>query len=178
MQQTQEALDHAYAFISRIPLESDDTLLAQQRIAQLHATDHLIRLRQRLLELNQLAIDLNTPQYATALAHHQRLLALAGPLLLLAAPEGPNTISPDSDTIMADMNEEAEALQAQAKHMRQTLLQGSSHHHTAVAEVLKTTDTVRWLDRTGHHIVRICHYLHQARRFIQSKSSKSPAVNP
>ena len=178
LQQTQEALDHAYAFISRIPLESDDTLLAQQRIAQLHATDHLIRLRQRLLELNQLAIDLNTPQYTAALAHHQRLLALAGPLLLLAAPEGPNTTSPDSDTIMDDMNDEADALQAQAKHMRRTLLQGTNHHHTAVAEVLKTTDTLRWLDRTGHHIARICHYLYQARRIIQSKSSKSSAVKP
>jgi phosphate:Na+ symporter len=62
--------------------------------------------------------------------------------------------------------------------MRQALLQSSSHHHTAAAAVLKTTDTVRWLDRTGHHIARICHYLHQARQFIQSKSSESPAVNP
>jgi|TARA_R110000851_G_scaffold333421_1_gene512906 phosphate:Na+ symporter len=178
LQQSQVALDRAYAFISRIPLESDNDNLAQQRIAQLHATDHLIRLRQRLLELNQLGLDLKNPQYATAIAHHKHLLSLASPLLLFAAPENRNVNSPDPDATMLGIQVEADALHAQSKQMRQTLLQGSSHNHTAVAQVLETTDTVRWLDRTGHHIARICHYLHQARRCTQSKSFRATAVKP
>jgi len=178
LQQSQAALDRAYAFISRVPLESDNDNLTQQRIAQLHATDHLIRLRQRLPELNQLGLDLKNPQYTTAIAHHKHLLSLASPLLLFAAPENRNVNSPDPDATMLGIQVEADALHAQSKQMRQTLLQGSSHNHTAVAQVLETTDTVRWLDRTGHHIARICHYLHQARRCTQSKSFRATAVKP
>lgn len=147
------ALDRAYDFISRVPLESDQDKLAGQRIAQLHAADHLIRFRQRLFELTTQPIDFAGPDYQWALNHNLRMLELA-----LASTQREAT----QDTI-EEIGREASTLEGLSRQLRHDILQGSGRHHAAAAQLLHTTDAIRWLERSGHHIWRICHYLTESR---------------
>src|SRR5690606_29042501 len=49
--QADQALEEVYGFVSRIELPAGDTAGGAQRVAQLHAIDHLLRLRTRLGDL-------------------------------------------------------------------------------------------------------------------------------
>lgn len=158
------ALDRAYDFISRVPLESDQDKLAGQRIAQLHAADHLIRFRQRLFELTTQPIDFAGPDYQWALNHNLRMLELA-----LASTQRETT----QDTI-EEIGREAGTLEGLSRQLRHDILQGNGRNHTAAAQLLHTTDAIRWLERSGHHIWRVCHYLTESR--VNGHSVAEPVI--
>ncbi|MBC2768302.1 Na/Pi cotransporter family protein [Pusillimonas minor] len=153
LDRTRIALDRAYDFISRVPLESDQNKLAEQRIAQLHAADHLIRFRQRLFELTTQPIDFAGPDYQWALEHNLRMLELARASTQRDATQ---------DTI-EEIGREAGTLEGLSRQLRHDILQGGGRRHAAAAQLLHTTDAIRWLERSGHHIWRICHYLTESR---------------
>jgi len=143
------SLDAAYAFVSRIELLPGDAAATAQRIAQLHAIDHLLRFRARLENQLRAGPDLTTPDYGWALAHNQQILALARRGL--------------AEQRMADMLPELEVnalgLTELSRQMRHELLGGATTPPGEVADLLSKADAYRWLERTGHHIWRISHYL-------------------
>jgi phosphate:Na+ symporter len=147
------ALESVYAFVSRIEILPGDAAAAAQRIAQLHAMDHLLRFRTRLEDLLRADLDLGAPAYQWALAHNRQILALARQGLAGQR-----------------LGEELPELQAQAmgltelsRQMRHQLLDGGATPGDAPADVLARADVYRWLERTGHHLWRICHYLAEGR---------------
>ncbi|MGE4125534.1 MAG: Na/Pi cotransporter family protein [Pusillimonas sp.] len=155
LDQTRSALDRAYDFISRVPLEADQNKLAEQRIAQLHATDHLIRFRQRLYELSVQPIDFASEDYQWAMDHNLRMLELAQDSAVRLA----------SQDALDEISREANTLEGLSRQLRHDILQGNGAHRTATAKLLTTTDSIRWLERTGHHIWRVCHYLTEGRTY-------------
>ncbi|MEZ5493145.1 MAG: Na/Pi symporter [Pseudomonadales bacterium] len=147
----QRALNHAFDFISRIPLQSGDDIHAACRIAQLHAIDHLLRLRSRLHDLAQTETDFSSPVYQWALEQTRELLSLvrtglsAGPL----------------DDRLDQIQRVAATLTSLSHQNRHELLRETGSGHGASGALL-TTEAFRGLERTGNHIWRICHYLAQS----------------
>jgi phosphate:Na+ symporter len=152
------SLETIYGFVGRIELPPSNTEAAARRIAQLHALDHLMRFRTRLEDLLQARVELNLPDYHWALEHSQTILALAEQGLA-------------TQTLPAQMEElevNAAGLTALSRQMRHELLEGAALQRDSLAaspaaHVLAKSDAYRWLERTGHHIWRIGHYLSQGR---------------
>lgn len=153
LQEIGRSLEMAYGFVSRIEVLPGDTVAAGQRIAQLHAIDHLLRFRTRLGELVHAQIDLNSPGYHWALEHSQRILALIEEGLA-----GHNLADQ-----LAEMEVGAAGLTALSRQMRHELLENAATDASQAVDVLAKADTYRWLERTGHHIWRIGHYLAHGR---------------
>ncbi|MDX9740677.1 MAG: Na/Pi symporter [Gammaproteobacteria bacterium] len=145
LRQTHEALDRCFDFVSRIPLPGNDDF-ASRRIAQLHAIDHLIRFRERLIELDQVRSELGNPVYGEALAQNRHILALA--IEGFAQPD---------HAWLERMAADAAALTTLARRIRHGVLHDTGPD--SAARALRVTDTFRRLERSGHHVWRICHYL-------------------
>lgn len=146
-----QALDEIYRFVGRIELPAKDARTGEQRLAQLHALDHLMRFRTRLTDLSQAAVDLTEPGYGWALDHSRQILALAR--------QGIETH--DLFTHQEALEQHATALTGVSREVRNDVLQGTTAVPESAANALKLSDTARWLERTGHHIARICHHLAQ-----------------
>lgn len=159
------SLDTAYAFVSRIELLPGDAAAAAQRIAQLHAVDHLLRFKTRLDDLLRAGIDLTSPVYAWALWHNERILDLARRGLAEHRLED----------VVAELEVQAMGLTELSRQMRHELLGGTAMQSTRAADVLAKADAYRWLERTGHHIWRISHYLTQGR---PAGAADPPAQGP
>lgn len=160
--QMHQALDDTFAFVTRIQIPPEEQRLSELSIAQLHAIDHLLRLRSRLTELMQEDIDFNSPAYQWALEQNRNLLNLAR-----AGLAGQNL--PEQITEIDNHSAILDNLSHQVRHR---LLQATSSTGSA-SEALRTTDAFRSLERTGKHIARICHYLAQGR--INTGQPHSPA---
>ena len=152
--QVRQALERAFDFVTRIQLPPQNDALSEQRIAQLHAVDHLLRFRNRLYDMGQAEIDFTNPAYTAMLESSLDMVNLARESLaqgdLCAALEG--------------LEHDADALASASRQGRHELLQdrpagGSSNTITA----LGMTDTFRSLERNGLHIWRISHYLAEGR---------------
>ena len=153
LERIETALHEAYEFVSRIQFQQGDATGAAQRIAQLHAIDHLMRFQSRLRDLAQARVDLTEAAYRWALENSQTLLTLARDgleqkTLAQALPQ-------------LELN--AVALSGLSRQVRDEVFSGASAQNASQAQLLTRTDTFRWLERTGHHVWRICHYLAQAR---------------
>lgn len=153
LQQVGQSLDTAYAFISRIELLPTDSMGAAQRIAQLHAIDHLLRFRSRLENLQRAGLQLTGTDYAWALPHNLHILELARRGL---------TEQCLADKLSA-LEESAARLAELARHMRHQLLDQTATSPTPAADLLFRADAYRWLERTAHHIWRISHHLAMGR---------------
>jgi len=151
--QIAQALHQAYGFVSRIELPAGDRVSASQRIAQLHAIDHLLRFRTRLEDLSHAHIDLTESAYHWALEDSRHILDLAQQGL--------------SGQCLGDCLPQLElhavSLTALSRQVRHDLLDDTAASPQNAAQVLAKTDTYRWLERTGHHIWRICFHLAQGR---------------
>jgi len=151
--QTAQTLDEIYDFISRIQLAPDDQAGADQRVAQLHAIDHLLRFRLRMHDLLEAGVDLSDPVYDWAIDGSKQIIALARQGLA----------QKDLGAFTAELEAEAEKLTERAHHHRHNALAHALPGIATTAQVLTRTDTFRWLERIGHHIVRTCAYLAQGR---------------
>ncbi|WP_018078349.1 Na/Pi cotransporter family protein [Thiobacillus denitrificans] len=160
-----QALDRSYDFVSRIELPADDARLGAQRIAQLHAIDHLLRFHGRLHDLAQAGIDFSDPDYAWAIENSREMLALARQGL------AEKNLAPGLEQLELD----AVTLAALSRQVRHDLLQDMASPGASPATALRKTDAYRWMERTGHHIWRVCHYLSQGRP-IDAK--EPPQANP
>ncbi|MFT3799856.1 MAG: Na/Pi symporter [Burkholderiaceae bacterium] len=164
LQQASSSLNDVYDFISRIELPAGDPQAAQ-RIAQLHAIDHLLRFRARLQELAQARVDLTEPVYRWALESSREILQLARQGLARQ----------DLQAVMEPLKSSATTLSTSSHDARHTIMKETvSRPDRAPHIVLQRTDSFRWLERTGNHIWRICHYLSQGR--APAKTAPSPAA--
>lgn len=148
-----QALNEIYAFASRIELPAGDAAAGAQRIAQLHAIDHLLRFRTRLHDLARAGVRLTEPSYQWALTNSQEILRLALQGLTRR----------DLRPCLGELERNSAALSGLSRRVRHDMLDGAGPDADDPAEALRRTDTFRWLDRTGNHIWRICHYLAQGR---------------
>lgn len=161
LMQAGQSLERTYDFVSRIQLPPDDARLGARRIAQLHSIDHLLRFHGRLHDLAQAGIDFSDPDYAWAIENSREMLALARRGL------AEKNLALGLERLELD----AVTLAALSRQVRHDLLQDMASPATA----LRKTDAYRWMERTGHHIWRVCHYLSQGRP-IDVK--ESPQANP
>lgn len=100
-----------------------DRAATAQRIAQLHAIDHLLRLRIRLDDLLRAGIDLTSPRYAWALSHNQTILELA--------ERGLRELR--LTDMLPELQVNAVGLTELSRQMRHELLDGSDDHDSSDA---------------------------------------------
>lgn len=155
-----QALDEIYRFVGRIELPAKDARTSEQRLAQLHALDHLMRFRTRLTDLSQAAVDLTEPGYGWALEHSRQILALARQGIEA------HDLFPHQEAL----EQHANALTGVSREVRNDVLQGTAAVPSSAANALKLSDTARWLERTGHHIARICHHLAQGQQAVAARA--------
>lgn len=152
LKQIRHELESAFDFVTRTQVPANDSALVAQRIAQLHAIDHLIRFCNRLSDLAHARLDFTKPSYSWALENSIDMLKAAR--AALAAKD----IAP----VLEQLEEEASALSHASRQMRYEILQDTDFGQDA-SGALHATDTFRRLERSGHHLWRICYYLAEAR---------------
>lgn len=152
LKQVEQALDHTFDFVTRIQLPPEEDAQAEQRIAQLHTIDHLLRLRHRLSDIARANIDFANPVYQSALQSSRSMIHLVQRAL------AEKTLAPYQEEI----EHEASQLSVFVHQARHEILQKVMPSSKAM-NTLHTTDVFRWMERTGHHIGRICFYLAQGR---------------
>lgn len=148
LRQTDALLDEAYEFVTRIQLSPEDEVLNERRRAQLHAIDHLLRLQNRLESMRGSDVNFSNTIYQAATAQAHALLKLA--------QQGLSGLHEENWVELVGAR--AAALSSLLTQVRQGLLAGPPVEQEA-SYSLRTTDTYRWLERTGHHIWRASHYL-------------------
>lgn len=161
-------IDRVYEFVGRIQLAPDDAASAASRIAQLHAIDHLLRLCTRLHDLLQAGARLSEPDYAWAAGYGQRIID--------AARRG--LAERELSLCLDQLSLEAVGLTAEAAQRRQDALRLVPMGRSGASDALHRTDTYRWIERSAHHIWRMCHYLAQGRVTHDRKGSIETLAHP
>ncbi len=146
--QAKQALERCFDFVARIQLQASDSALSAQRVAQLHAIDHMLRLHLRLSNFVQAQVDFSNPVYRAAMAPIAEIVHLARAGLDGTQP----------DDWLERLEGDAMLLASLSRQARHDVLQDSAAADNA-AQALQTTDAFRWMERMGNHIWRSCHYL-------------------
>ena len=144
----QQSLESLFSFISRNQVDVTDERLSEQRIAQLHAVDHLLRLNTRALSAFEhqetldsgaleLAAEYSLPQIEQALNYHEHTA---------------------DDNWVAQIGAHAQQISALTTDSRRELLKHPDRVSTT-ANIMAKTETLRWLERSSHHVWRVCNYL-------------------
>ncbi len=168
LQQVAPLLNETYDFVSRIEMPADNVVAGAQRIAQLHAIDHLLRFHTRLHDLSQARIDLAQPGYRWALENIRQILQLAQRGL----QQG------DLQAHLEQLESNATQLSGLSRQVRHDLLKETASGLESSANALQRTDTFRSLERIGNHIWRICHYLSQGRATKDSQKEMAATPHP
>ena len=160
---TDVLLDEAYEFVARIQLPADDEPMNEQRSAQLHAIDHLLRLSNRLRQVLGNDTNFDNIRYEKAVTQATHMVMRARQGLSGEA----------ADDWMEQVAAEAASLTKLLQRVRHELLTGSLATQST-PQSLRTTEIYRWLERTGNHIWRVSHYLSLAA--ASSKHLPRPAA--
>jgi phosphate:Na+ symporter len=154
LQEAGPSLNKVYDFVGRIELHADDHASAAQRVAQLHAIDHLLRLRSRLQELAQTQRTLSEPSYQWAQSPSRQLLQLARQGLQDHALQA----------ALPALEQHAGELARLAREQRHALLKHTVPGPGDTAGIaLQRADSFRALERSAYHVERIAHHLAQGR---------------
>lgn len=148
-----QALESVFDFVTRTQIESDDNVLNQQKVAQLHAIDHLIRLAARQHYFIDENHQINQRAFTDGIEHCVEQIRLIQSGLEHGTPV----------EWVKKLKVEAKALKDLSAETRSILLQQPSHT-SSNRDILLETDNYRWLERNAHHIWRIGYYLQQARQ--------------
>ncbi len=154
--QAKRLLDKTFSFVSRISIPAGDARFSAQRISQLHAIDHLIRLKNRLQDPTLTREAFEHPVCSNTLDTLNNMITRAQLGLAQKNLEGQLSLLSTEATTVA-----AHALEAR-EHVLTGLTTELSVHPSEV--LLRVTDTLRWLERTAQHISRISYYLCEGRR--------------
>ncbi len=145
----QHALNQTQEFFSRIPPGAEGQPLSQARVAQVHAIEHMMRLQSRL----------QPPSFLRQKGEHDHLhqnVTLLRKILELGMSGLQGYATGDWLKRMEKSSIELSELQQKG---RPTVLLQTAGGSRSPAEALDTLDAMRWLDRAGYHIWRICNYL-------------------
>lgn len=162
-----QEMDRVYEFVGRIEVPAEDARLVTPRIAQLHAIDHLLRLRSRLHDLLQSRVELSGADFGWAFGPSERMVDMAKAGLR----------TQDLGSVLEAMEATANELSVQARLMRQDVLQRQWTSQPGTGDTLQRTDCYRWIERCAHHIWRMSHYLAQGRATRQ-KGPVAAVVHP
>lgn len=171
LRQLQAALEQTFDFVTRTQVPSDDKPLSDQRIALLHAIDHLLRMTSRIQELGQAPIEFRNARFREAIAHSQTILTLAS----IGATTAETATVPDKRSLEL-IRLEAKALTDLTHQVRREILQEAGADGDT-SQALHIMDAFRWMDRTAHHMSRICHYLKTGRALSELFSNGEATEN-
>lgn len=144
-----EALRRTEEFFARIPPVSEDAPLSASRLAQMHAIDHLLRLRSRLHPSSRTQQLLAHPRLQPAAQRCRELLELTEAGLHGRGPAD----------WLERVERHARALAEIRRHERTGVLEQTATGDWPPGEALALLDAVRWLDRVGYHTWRVANYL-------------------
>lgn len=200
-----QSLSRVQEFLARIPSQSDINGLLPQRVAMLHAMDHLLRFQGRLEAPRVVVSALTDDESQKALAC-ARELAMSGQALFKSSAEAlRDDLLPDvavemraeGESLLATAQERVEWTQRGYEHeadvgdrmahaaqtltdllesARRTILEQMAMGERTTEEALQVTDGLRWLERSGHHIWRSFHYLQEAA--LPQPAPASPRTEP
>ena len=145
------ALAQLQTYLSHIPFEEDDAKLAEHRLYQMHVLDHLLRLHGRAEQLPAL---LNTEGTAELQAARECFTDMLITLLPVLTDTGDLT-----GIDVSALAKQSEDIASLRQHARQRVMQHSEPNQRDPGQALQILDSMLWLDRTAHHVWRICHYL-------------------
>lgn len=148
-----ESLNEALQFIARLPPLEHDAGLHRQRVAQLHAIDHLLRLCGRLQTESALLQQDSDDDLAEVKGQMEGMLSLVHDGLDGRA---------EPDWLEALQRKGAE-LSVAAQGVRTRLLDSDSIEG-GLSRALQLTDALRTLERSSTHVLRTCHYLMEGRQ--------------
>lgn len=148
LQRAHEGLDEALQFIARLPPLEHDAALHRQRVAQLHAIDHLLRLCGRLQTESDMAQRDEGGEIADVRRRMERLLELVH-----------DGIDGQASLDWLDVLERRRVELAVAAQAVRTRLLESDTMEGGLARALQLTDASRSLERSATHVQRVCHYL-------------------
>ncbi|MCB5364152.1 Na/Pi cotransporter family protein [Pusillimonas sp. CC-YST705] len=142
-------------YFTHIPASGDDNELAAQRLRQMHVLDHLLRLQARAAVLPGLDAAASTAELAQARALFTDMLKQASAMV---ADDGAAPLLQEADAL----EEPAEQIAQLRQLTRRRVMQETAQGEREPGEALHTLDTMLWLQRSAHHVWRVCHYLAQA----------------
>ncbi|HAJ12820.1 MAG TPA: hypothetical protein DCM06_09695, partial [Comamonadaceae bacterium] len=111
---------------------------------------------------------LSEPDYAWAAGYGQRIID--------AARRG--LAERELSLCLDQLSLEAVGLTAEAAQRRQDALRLVPMGRSGASDALHRTDTYRWIERSAHHIWRMCHYLAQGRVTHDRKGSIETLAHP
>ncbi len=147
--QLEQALDRTQQFLAKIPPVAEDQPLSHSRLAQMHAIDHLMRLRPYL----------NPPSVlgkTVAYEHLQTEIALCREILEVSENGLRGRMPPEWLEILERKSLELSEMHRQG---RPAVLRQTAGGDREPGMALNTLDAMRWLNRVGYHAWRICNYL-------------------
>jgi phosphate:Na+ symporter len=142
-------LDQVQQFLEKIPAELEGTALSQSRVAQIHAIDHIIRLRARL----------NVGEPIGQALSHPRLHELSQAALRVLETGRVGLHEHANHEWLQDIQNRVEAIGQSVLQHRAAILTETGAGRWPAAEALTMLDAIRWHDRVSHHTWRVCHYL-------------------
>lgn len=153
LKQAYEGLNEALQFIARLPPLENDVNLHRQRVAQLHAIDHLLRFCGRLQTEPECQVQTEVESLTDVKAGMDRILALVHDSLTGRM----------SSEWLSELERLVVELKVATQAVRSRLLE-SEHIEIGLAKALRVTDALRSLERSAVHVLRICHYLMAGRQ--------------
>jgi|LSQX01.2.fsa_nt_gb phosphate:Na+ symporter len=145
----QQGLNTARQFFTGIHFTDEHKSLIPKRLTQTHILDHLVRLNARACNVRLSSFE-NTPPIL------QRTLELSETLLTLATKALTSDIEPYTLEQIAAQYQQINELRQQA---REIIMRETANGYRDSNEALSILDSMRWLDRSCHHVWRICYYL-------------------
>lgn len=136
-------------YLEQLPVAIDDSAMIRERLDQLHALDHLLRLTARLNPPFTLQQAFQMPQVAEAVVVCRRVLALCRQSLA----------HPLEHDFEVELVQGAEFLLRFREERRMATIHESALGHRSPSSTLQLLDALRWLDRTAAHAAKISVYL-------------------
>jgi phosphate:Na+ symporter len=145
----EQALDQTQQFLARIPPVSENQPLSHSRLTQMHAIDHLMRLRPYLYPPSVLG-------KTVAYEHLTKEIALCREILEVSENGLRGRVPPEWLEILERKSQELSEMHQQG---RTAVLRQTAGGNGEPALALNILDAMRWLNRAGYHAWRICNYL-------------------
>lgn len=147
--QIKEALDAIQEFLTRVPPVAEDQPMSASRVAQIHAFDHLARLRAHLHPPRALKQVMGQPRLEPAIRRTRALLETAE-----AGLDGRL-----KEDWVEEVQRQSFELARERRRERPSVLAETGTGAWDPKEALNVLDAMRWLDRVGYHAWRISNYL-------------------
>lgn len=167
LKQAHESLNEALQFIARLPPLENDVNLHRQRVAQLHAIDHLLRFCGRLQTEPEYLIQNEVESLTDVKDRMDRILTLVHDGLDGRAPS----------EWLSELEFLGVELKVATQAVRSRLLE-SEHIEIGLAHALQVTDALRSLERSAVHVLRTCHYLMAGRQTPVDEGPSEPVETP